>query len=566
MDEISSRELWKTGSSRKDRESHSDNRTSSDPRLNLDILRLVCDCLTDVPDVLSFAITCSALTEDALRRRLRMAPVDLADAKMIDSFYTFIFSNQPSRAPYIYGLTILSSEHYLPFTHRSDFEMISSRLVGILEAAVHIQYLDFNTSIGNAVFDAVVKLTTVHELRILNDVLVFQEPLLVGLPTFRSPLRSLHITGNEPIGGAIPASFLHNCLSHLAPTLELLDLDDFPIDVLPSSVTTQFTAVRSLKFRTSFAPDCDLLGVLLQLFPNLDNTLELSLPIYMEDDHAHAFHDRCEEAQRRHCWSRLDRLVCNAGIAYLLALRCPIRRMDLEVRLPGATSHLAETLRRHCPPRLHVRISLYSGFGALDGLFPPEAADRLTHLVLFTDIGVHHGRPSHRRNYDYIRSNRFMNRLLRSIKHLRLTHLHVVFRYTIYLPMRKAAPDADSVGHNGFGDGMDLEVTKARLVDTMPTLRYLFLTTCGQTRTGTPRNRLWEFSNNVLSRWFASKAWRVVHDGEDLHPSESDSDVGLGSCVELSGEAAERIMEREELQLSRDEEYEVRQCADSMGS
>ena len=121
-----------------------------------------------------------------------MAPVDLSDAEIMNSFYTFIFSNQPSRAPYIYGLTILGSYHDLLLIHGSD---LSNRLIAILEAAVHVRYLNLNTSIGKAVFDAVARLTTVHELHIFNGVLVFQEPLLPAcLPTFQSPLRSLHIT------------------------------------------------------------------------------------------------------------------------------------------------------------------------------------------------------------------------------------------------------------------------------------------------------------------------------------------------------------------------------------
>ncbi|PIL31103.1 hypothetical protein GSI_05799 [Ganoderma sinense ZZ0214-1] len=448
--------------------------------------------------------------------------------------------------------------------NESDFHTITDRLVDIVKAAIHLQYADLQTSISKSVFDAVVKLTTLRELRILADYPNYQEPFLNHLAVLNSPLRSLYLSGVDFSETYIPASFLHDRLSHLAPTLEFLDLDDFRIDIFPSSVTTQFTAVRSLKLQATFAPDCDLLSVLVRLFPRLDNTLELgSLYDSVRGDDVPAFRERCQEAQQRHCWSRLNRLACHADTAYLLALRCPIRRMDIQAHLPGATQYFTETLRYYYSTHLNAWISLYRGFGALDGLFPPEVADRLTHLVLFVEVGVHHGCRSRRRNCNVIRSNRIVNRLLGAVKHLRLTHLHIVFYYSVYLPVRNTAPDADSVAHNPSGDSMDLQVIRARFVGAMPTLRYLFLTTCGQTRAGPPR---WEFSNEIFSKWFASKAWHVVHDVEDLHLSESESDVGMGSCVELSGEAVERIREREDLQLSRDEEYEVRLCADSMGS
>ncbi|PIL31119.1 hypothetical protein GSI_05815 [Ganoderma sinense ZZ0214-1] len=501
-----------------------------------------------------------------------MAPVDLWKGELMDRFHAFIFANEQARAPCIYGLTIGAFIYYdLSYANKSDFQTISDRLVAIVKAAVHLQYLDFRTFISDSVFDAMVKLTTLHELHIITDVPTYEEKLLKHLAIFHSPLRSLHIAGNEFSGSNMPASFLHDRLSHLTPTLEFLDLDEFPVDILPSSVTTQFTAVRSLKLRATFAPDCDLLGVLLRLFPKLDNTLELgSLYDSVRGDNVPAFRTRCQEAQERHRWSRLDRLACHADTAYLLALRCPIRRMEIQVRLPDATQYLAETLRYHCPPHLYVSISFNNGFGALDRLFPPEATDKLTHLVVFADIRIRHGRRSIRRNRgDSVHSgDRFVNRLLNSIQDLHLTHLRIVFHYSTYLQARKTAPDADSVGHNPLGDGMDLQATKARFVDAMPTLEYLFLTASSQTYAIPSQKRLWEFSSEILSKWFASKAWRVVHGGEDLHPSESisESDVGIGSSVELSREAAERIMDREELQLSRDEEYEVRLCADPKGS
>ena len=74
---------------------------------DFDILRAVCNYLGNASDVLSFALTCSSLTEDAFRKRLSMSPVTLSTAASVRIFYTFIFSNEPARAPCIYGLRLL---------------------------------------------------------------------------------------------------------------------------------------------------------------------------------------------------------------------------------------------------------------------------------------------------------------------------------------------------------------------------------------------------------------------------------------------------------------------------
>ncbi len=87
---------------------------------------------------------------------------------------------------------------------------------------------------------------------------------------------------------------------------------------------------------------------------------------------------------------------------------------------------------------------------------------------------------------------------------------------------------------------MDLHLLATRLIDTMPTLRYIFLTTCGHTvRHGIP-------SRSALdAEWRSSKAWRVVR---------RDANRPASECVELSRTDAERVMDEEELHLSRNKE------------
>ena len=81
------------------------------PRLNFDVLRLICDHLTKVSDVLSFALTCSTLRKCAFQRRLRMSPVALSSSDSVERFHRFIFADPTSRAPHLYGLSI-SPEFY----------------------------------------------------------------------------------------------------------------------------------------------------------------------------------------------------------------------------------------------------------------------------------------------------------------------------------------------------------------------------------------------------------------------------------------------------------------------
>ena len=106
-------------------------------------------------------------------------------------------------------------------------------------------------------------------------------------------------------------------------------------------------------------------------------------------------------------------------------------------------------------------------------------------------------------------------------------------------------------------DGIDVSTAAARIIDEMPTLEHLILTTCGHTYV-VPTKKGWpvfQRRRRTLERWLLTKAWRVDHcDSEDRHPSEAGC---LNLCVELSPGEAERIVNREELHLSHCEEVSV---------
>ena len=70
----------------------------------------------------------------------------------------------------------------------------------------------------------------------------------------------------------------------------------------------------------------------------------------------------------------------------------------------------------------------------------------------------------------------------------------------------------------------DLHPAAIRLLNAMPTLQYVSLTTCGQRR----YSGAWKY-------WHSSKAWRVV----EMDRSDTKVPGGSGSCVELTGDEEE---------------------------
>ena len=94
----------------------------------------------------------------------------------------------------------------------------------------------------------------------------------------------------------------------------------------------------------------------------------------------------------------------------------------------------------------------------------------------------------------------------------------------------------------------DLHPAAIRLLNAMPTLQYVSLTTCGQRR----YSGAWKY-------WHSSKAWRVV----EMDRSGTKVPGGSGSCVELTGDEAEAVIDEEELYLCyREEVSSFRLCAD----
>ena len=221
-----------------------------------------------------------------------------------------------------------------------------------------------------------------------------------------------------------------------------------------------------------------------------------------------------------------------------------------------------EILRHNSPRQLSFRLDVYDGLRALDGLFPVEAADKLTHLLV-----VFYFRVERRVGEDYNTDNNvpwgqfivrnsplqfqvaseltnmpFQDTLIDSMKHLHLTHLRIVFMYEVRREndesIRTPLDDEDESVY--VVNEEVLHPIASRFCNAMPTLRYVLLTTSGYTSLLNG----WQIFKQVSKR-FSSKAWRAPGGDTGL----SSSDIERRPCVEIGSDEAEAIIDREELHL-----------------
>ena len=131
--------------------------------------------------------------------------------------------------------------------------------------------------------------------------------------------------------------------------------------------------------------------------------------------------------------------------------------------------------------------------------------------------------------------------------HLRLTHLRIVFHYSIRPPISAQTEEPCVTPYDDFAQNIahdtDLYPAAAQLLDTMQKLQYVLLTTCGVRRYRMP----WKY-------WHSSKAWRLVEADEDAVTPGCPPDSGRPSCMEISGEEAEAVIDKQELYLRYREE------------
>ena len=254
--------------------------------LNIDILAIICNFLTDVPDVISFGLTCSALRFLAVQRLLSMRPVALAGGPSVRRFHCFLFADLVARAPYVHALDIETGPR--PKEAVDNSEDVAS-LMEILVSLPQLESILVNLEDGShrctddqRIVDTIATLPTLRSLSLCG----WSKDVPRLLSHVRGPLRRLVIDCTHPVGVFWYPAALEEVLPHLAPTLEELELGYFVLDprkLLASGVSTstpidrmhQYINVHSLTIGSILGPP--LLERLQHLFPGLNRKLSLGI-------------------------------------------------------------------------------------------------------------------------------------------------------------------------------------------------------------------------------------------------------------------------------------------------
>ena len=160
----------------------------------------------------------------------------------------------------------------------------------------------------------------------------------------------------------------------------------------PVFTMTQYHAVRALS--TPGFMGKPLVDHFHHLFPAVDILRLGRLHKSVREDaypDIRAANQRAQECSR--VWKKLDLVVCDARMLYVLSLRCPIRLVMLDYGKEDGQRYAAEALRENPVP--HLKITLGHGRHMFGGLFSPELGGKLTHLTLcmlyYNHIRAHSG-------------------------------------------------------------------------------------------------------------------------------------------------------------------------------
>ncbi|KAI1787784.1 hypothetical protein LXA43DRAFT_1097964 [Ganoderma leucocontextum] len=557
-------------------------------RPNEDILAIACEFITGVSNVLSFALTCSALRPVATQRLLSMRSITLKIDPSVRRFHSFLFADTPARAPHIRAVTIgLESKDASPAI--ADVAKDTDLLIDILTACPHLERISLlfygispQTSHDARVMDAIAALPSLRSLTVYGP----SEDALTLVSNIRAPLRVLilHQCGAGETEFWHPAA-LEEFLSHLAPTLEKLTLyeliaDEDVLQALgvtarqrPGSGATQFPAVRSLSIGMLLG--MPLLSHLQYLFPALDGTLSIGQFIFEDEEQTdtdslqpyvdlRAANLRAQgslsdalvgdgSGSLSSCaWTKLDRVVCGALFFYLLGLRCPVRLVMLDFTIghslafTQAAMRAAEALRENPVPRLKFSLVLNDGLDVFDALFSPELAGTLTHLTLSLSLANDTMWSDMADAGDTVplRWDDLLDKLHSAFQLLhKLTHLRIVVHSNAFddsAPELPPAAHSQEFVHALCGPAFDHEGSAAALVRSLPALRYVFLTTSGYL----PIDIATDDESTGGGRGSECSKTR------ELELERERRQDGEPALVELHDDVAETIIRNEELILS----------------
>ncbi len=164
-----------------------------------------------------------------------------------------------------------------------------------------------------------------------------------------SPIKSLHAYHWHDWS----ARQVDDFLAPLRPTLELLKLQTITINSSeqtdPLFPLAPCTLLRS--FLVKVVERYSRLDVLLQWFPSLDGVLDLGM--FDSEQSRQSEYTSLREAniraQKTRSWKRLDKLICEATMFYVLGLRCPIRHLVIDYCGALFKEYVADTLPGNLP-------------------------------------------------------------------------------------------------------------------------------------------------------------------------------------------------------------------------
>ena len=355
-----------------------------DTVLNLDILDIICGCLSDARDILTFSLVSSALRQRAIQHSLSVGPVVLRNERSIRAFHCFLFADEESRAPWIRGIVIDVWQRQ----RSADAETEVGRcLVDILVSANRLQTLsislhdDLSRYLNDpCLITAMSNVATLEEFSI-DAVTTFGTTLVAGT---KSPLRALCI--RQYSEHSWDPESIDDTMSHLVSSLQSLEVEEILLDIDDVRERRQYRNLHS--FTALWVPGIPRLDVLLHLFPNLNRTLKLHWSVEEAGDaELEWIRGENQRAQARHFWRSIDVLECEPPLLYVLGLRCPIQRLEVRVDLQK-DRHLQYTvgaLQDNMPQHLVLSLMMDQDLGMINRLFTQGGDSSLTKLVLFLE-------------------------------------------------------------------------------------------------------------------------------------------------------------------------------------
>ncbi|PIL30185.1 hypothetical protein GSI_07763 [Ganoderma sinense ZZ0214-1] len=537
-------------------------------KLNVDVVAIVCEFFNDLSDVLSFSLTCSTFHRVAIRRLLSMRPVDLKGGTSTRKFYDFLLAEAHThRAPLIRALNI-DIKIGSPETHQAAQQNDASILLDILSACAQIQFLSIPVQPARySITDyphVVAAIGALRNLRSLS-VHVWLARQLALFHAVNAPVRKISrhsmLSSDPEVRGRWSSSILEEFLPRFAPTLEKLELNKFITDEdsAPSVFDmTQYPAVRSLSVGSiSGTPRLDHLQ---RLFPALAGTLslgrlDLKFSFLPSEDtrfeiltNMRAENEQAQERLGSRAWKKVDRVICDARMFYVLRLRYPIRLVMLDSCLAsgGDSRYARYALRENPAPRLKLSMVLDSStLTGLGEIFSPELTGMLTHLTLCLVYANDFlcTTAAQAEAFATIRWNDLLESMASKLRPLhQLTHLRIIIRSQVYQDETEEAlayaQHSEEFVRALRRSAFDFEGTAASLLGSPPSLRYLFLTTSSNLA---DTDRDWR---TTFERWHETRAWRIAGSGTN----EANHVEPL--LVSLHDQVVKTIIRKEELVLS----------------